>query len=114
MLAPAGLALALALALAPAIAGAADGPSLPPPAAVGGPGDECSVDADCAPSLYYCCSSYCNGAFPVDLRGNSPGGNSTWFPSLPREKPYCDSWCMDCIEPEPELTVHEMIDLFVS
>ena len=100
MLAPAGL--ALALALAPAITGAADGSSLPPHAAVGGPGDECSVDADCAPSLYYCCSSYCNGA------------QSTWFPSLPREKPYCDSSCMDCIEPEPELTVHEMIDLFVS
>ena len=104
MLAPAGVALALVLALAPGIAGAADGPSPPPaPAAVGGPGDECSVDADCAPSLYYCCSSYCNGA------------QSTWFPSLPREKPYCDSWCMDCIEPEPEaLTVHEMIDMLVS
>ena len=82
MLAPAGLTLALALALPPA------------PAAVGGPGDECSVDADCAPSLYYCCSSYCNHL---------------------SEKPHCDSWCMDCIEPEPEaLTVHEMIDMLVS
>ena len=96
MLAPAGL--ALALALAPAITGAADGSSLPPHAAVGGPGDECSVDADCAPSLYYCCSSYCN--YFSSLKFNARG--------------VCDSICYSCIEPEPELTVHEMIDLFVS